>query len=462
MSRVAHALLPHRLVVAAGLAGPVVALGAVPALQFADWAWVSLCLAAPVVVWGAAPFHRSAWRALRRGTATTETLLSAAVLAATGWSLALLSPGEAGTAALRDRFWALPGRSPAPGDHLYLAVAVVLTIVALAGRTWSPARAGSGGAGPYAVLVAVLAGGAFGFWFTAGGPGRATGAAAAVLVAACPAAVALAAPVAHALASRRGRQLGVGVRTPAGLERATQVDTIVLIPADLTGTGRRNGNGNGAGHSAGSGTRDGGDGDEAGGKAADLVVEPAAAGAVTALRSLGLRTVLLTPADPQGSLALAGRVGIAEVFAEIVPRDRATVVRRLQNEGRVVAFVGDAADVHDRSALAQADLGLACGGGPGPDLGPGGDGDGHVGLADGDLWNATDAVRLARATRHTTGRNEALAFAASAAVLPLAAAGLLTPLVVLAAPALAGVAILANSLRLRTFRSARPAAHQRP
>jgi cation transport ATPase len=451
VSRVADAFPPVRLAVVAALAAPVVVLGAVPPLQFADWAWVSLCLAAPVVVWGAAPFHRTAWRALRRGTATAETLVSAAVLAGTVWSLALLSPGEPRTLTLRDRFWVLPGRDPAPGDHIYLAVAVLLTVAALAGRTGgsgprSPARAATGGAGPYAVVVAVLAGGAFGFWLTAGGPGRATGTAAAVLVAACPAAVALAVPAAHLRAARRGAQLGVRVRTPAGLARATQVDTIVFAPADLTGTGD------------GAGTGD-----------ADRVVELSAAGAVPALRELGLRTVLLTPGDPQGSLALAGRVGIAEVFAEIVPRDRIAVVRRLQNEGRIVAFVGDAADVHDRSALAQADLGLGRAGPAGP-AGPGGGGggdrdgrgDGDLGLADGDLWNAADAVRLARATRRTAARNEALAYAGSGAILPLAVAGQLTPLVVLAAAALAGLAIAASSQRLRSFRSARPPAHQRP
>jgi cation transport ATPase len=400
-----------------------------------------------VVVWGAAPFHRTAWRALRRGTATAETLVSAAVLAASVWSLALLSPGEPRTLAPSDRFWVLPGRDPAPGDHLYLAVAVLLTVAALAGRTgWSgprsPARAATGGAGPYAVAVAVLAGGAFGFWLTAGGPGRATGTAAAVLVAACPTAVALAVPAAHRRAARRGAQLGVRVRSPAGLARATQVDTIVFAPADLTG--------------AGTGASDG-----------DRVVELSAAGAVPALRELGLRTVLLTPGDPQGSLALAGRVGIAEVFAEIVPRDRIAVVRRLQNEGRIVAFVGDAADVHDRSALAQADLGLGRAGSAGSAGSAGGGdrdgrGDGDLGLDDADLWNATDAVRLARATRRTAARNEALAYAGSCAILPLAVAGQLTPLVVLAAAALAGLAIAASSLRLRSVRSARPPAHQRP
>ena len=195
------------------------------------------------------------------------------------------------------------------------------------------------------------------------------------------------------------------------------------------------------------------------------MVELAAAGAVPALWELGLRTVLLTPGDPQGSLALAGRVGIAEVFAEIVPRDRIAVVRRLQNEGRIVAFVGDAADVHDRSALAQADLGLGRAGPAGP-AGAAGDrdgrGDGDLGLADGDLWNAADAVRLARATRRTAARNEALAYACSGVILPLAVAGQLTPLVVLAAAALAGLAIAASSQRLRSFRSVRPPAHQGP
>jgi cation transport ATPase len=434
----------RRLRVVGVLAVPVVALAAVPALQLADWAWVSLCLALPVAAWGAAPFHRSAWRGLRRGTATTESLVSASVLAAVGWSLLLLSPGRAGTAVERDPFWTLPGPGLTPtAVHLYLGVAVLLTIAALAGRTWSPTGARpapSGDAGAYAVAVVVLAGAAAGFWLTAAGPGRAVAAAAGVVVVACPVALVVAAPAAHARAARRARRLGIGVRRPGGLERATQVDTIVFAPVDLTGV------------------RDAGGGDP--------VVEPSAAGAVARLRSLGLRTVLLTTGDPQGSLTLAGRVGIAEVFAEIGPRERVAVIRRLQNEGRVVAFVGDAGDVHDRAALAQADLGLRR---PGARVGDAavdesaatGDGDGDVTLISGGLWAATDTVRLGRATRRTTRANRALAFAGSVVALPVAAAGLLTPLVVLVAPALAGGAIVANSLRLRSFRSARPASHHR-
>jgi cation transport ATPase len=462
----------RRLPVAAALTAPVVLLTAVPALQFADWAWVALCLAAPVAVWGAAPFHRGAWRALRRGAATADTLVSIAVLAALGWSLVVLSPAEAATAPLHDRLWALPGPAPRPGAvHLYLAIAALLTVAALAGRAWSPSAAADRGrpapiegVGPYALVVALIAAAAAGFWAGAIGTGAALGIATAVVVAACPTALALARPTAHALAARRGTQVGIAVRHPRGLDRATQIDTIVFTAVDLT----RAASGEG-------------------------VLEASAAGAVAELRVLGLRTVLLTAGDPQGALALAGRAGIAEVFAEIVPRDRISVVRRLQNEGRIVAFVGDAADVHDRSALAQADLGLRRNGtlprlngtdrdNDRGDTGPADDrhddrhgddrhddsdgsfdglghGDGDVALS-GDLWSATDTLRLARRTHRVVEGNRVLAFAASAVALPLAAAGMLTPVVVLVAPAAAGLAMLANSARLRSFRSARPAAHR--
>jgi cation transport ATPase len=475
----------ERLPVTAALTAPVVVLAVVPVLQFADWPWLSLCLAGPVVTWGAAPFHRAAWRALRRGAATVETLVSVAVLAATAGSLATLSPGQAGGVAWRDRFWTLPHRDLGP-VHVYLSVATVLTVVALAGRALAPPPPagrdpGDGPATPdgwlgvYAVVVAGLAAGAFGFWLTAAGTGAASGAAAGVLVAACPVAVAAGRPAAHALAARRGSQLGVAVRDPGGLDQAPRVDTIVFGRVDLTS----------AGHRAAAAGVDvhvvGVDRAGMGRRAATAAppaprLEPTAAPAVAELRALGLRTVLLTPDDPQGALALAARVGIAEVFAEVVPRDRVSVVRRLQNEGRVVAFVGDAADPHDRMALVQAELGLGRAADPDPSHptdrgGRGGRGgrNGHtdrdrgadVVLAEGDLWSATDALRLGRSARHTADGNRTLAFASSVATLPLAAAGLLNPLVALGAPALAGVCIVANSLRLRSFRSIRPPAHHR-
>jgi cation transport ATPase len=423
----------------------VVALAVVPALQFPNWAWLSLCLAAPVAVWGAAPFHRAAGRALRQGTAVVEMLVSAAVLAALAASLGTLFAGPVDVAGLRDRFWSWPRPGPGP-VHLELSVAAVVTVVALAGRATTPApppptpsrphgfgtdRPAPAGVhlGAYVVLAGTLAAGAFGFWLTAA-PGPAVGAplsaAAGVLVAACPLALALAAPAAHAAAGRRGARLGLDVRAPARLEQGSRVDTIVLAPLDLTGLD----------HGAAPGRR--------------LGPTAAAGGAMGELRALGMRTVLLTPDDPQGSLALAGRLGIAEVFAEVVPRDRTAVVRRLQNEGRVVAFVGDATDPHDRPALARAELGLGRTGGAG-----------DVSLAGGDLWGAADAVRLGRALRETVVRNRWLACTSCVATLPLAAAGLLDPLVALGAPALAGVCIVANSLRLRSFRSIRPPAHQR-
>src|SRR3954465_11506618 len=180
-------------------------------------------------------------------------------------------------------------------------------------------------------------------------------------------------------------------------------------------------------------------------------VKPTSAEAVASLRALGLRPVLLTGDNDVTARAVAAEVGIDEVVAEVLPSHKADVVRRLQGEGRVVAVVGDG--VNDAPALAQADLGLSIG--TGTDVGIEGR-DRTAGS--GDVRAAADAIRLSRATLRTIKQNLAWAFGYNVAALPLAAAGLLNPLVASAAMALSSVSVVSNALRLRRFRSAHRAA----
>ena len=124
--------LRQRLVVSAVLALPVVVLSMVPLLQFPDWQWLALALAAPVAVWGALPFHRAAWVNARHGAATMDTLVSVGVLAAFGWSLYALFLGDAGTTGMHMTFsWF--ATDPEASD-LYLEVATAVTVFILAGR----------------------------------------------------------------------------------------------------------------------------------------------------------------------------------------------------------------------------------------------------------------------------------------------------------------------------------------
>jgi Cu+-exporting ATPase len=125
------AALRHRLIVSTVLALPVVVLSMVPALQFTNWQWLALTLAAPVAVWGAWPFHRAAWVNLRHGAATMDTLISVGVLAAFGWSLWALFFGTAGEPGMRMGFSLF---ASGHGDELYLEVAAAVTVFILAGR----------------------------------------------------------------------------------------------------------------------------------------------------------------------------------------------------------------------------------------------------------------------------------------------------------------------------------------
>ncbi|PWR16144.1 heavy metal translocating P-type ATPase [Micromonospora sicca] len=175
------------------------------------------------------------------------------------------------------------------------------------------------------------------------------------------------------------------------------------------------------------------------------VVKPTSRAAVAQLRGLGLTPVLLTGDNATVAKAVAAEVGVDEVIAEVLPADKVDVVRRLQAEGRTVAMVGDG--VNDAAALAQADLGLAMGTGTDVAIEAS-----DLTLVRGDLTAAVDAIRLSRRTLGIIKGNLFWAFAYNVAALPLAAAGLLNPMIAGAAMAFSSVFVVANSLRLRRFR----------
>jgi P-type Cu+ transporter len=166
--------------------------------------------------------------------------------------------------------------------------------------------------------------------------------------------------------------------------------------------------------------------------------------AVDELRSLGLTPVLLTGDNRRAADAVARRLDIDEVIAEVLPADKAEHVKRLQESGRVVAMVGDG--VNDAAALSQADLGMAMGTGTDVAIAAS-----DVTLVRDDLRAAPDAIALSRATLRIIKGNLFWAFAYNIAALPLAALGLLNPLIAGAAMAFSSVFVVTNSLRLRGF-----------
>jgi P-type Cu+ transporter len=245
---------------------------------------------------------------------------------------------------------------------------------------------------------------------------------------------------------------GTGVETEAGVGTDTGVGTEAPLPSGLAAAKAE---AEAAGRTAVTITWDGA---VRGVLTVADTVKDTSAQAVRELRALGLTPVLLTGDNRAVAEAVAHSVGIGgteggslagSVIAEVLPEEKAGQVRRLQAEGRTVAMVGDG--VNDAAALATADLGLAMGTGTDAAIEAG-----DLTLVRGDLRVAADAIRLARRTLSTIKGNLWWAFGYNVAALPLAAAGLLNPMIAGAAMAFSSVFVVTNSLRLRRFRSLDP------
>ena len=653
-------VLRRRLLTAAILAIPVVAVSMVPSVQFRGWQWVALAFTAPVVTWCAWPFHRAAWINARHAGASMDTLVSVGVLAASGWSVYALVFGTAGRLGMRHGFSWTADRG-AGTSQIYLEVAAGVTLFLLLGRFLEARAKGRSGAALRALLqlgakdVAVLrdgvetrvpvgtlsvgdtfvvrpgekvatdgrviegssaidqslltgesvpvevgpgspvagatinAGGrlvieatrvggdtalaqiarlvtdaqtgkapvqrladrvagvfvpvvfglaaaTLGFWFTAAASDAAPlafTAAVAVLIIACPCALGLATPTALMVGTGRGAQLGVLIRGPEILEATRRVDTIVLDKTGTITTGRMSlvdvvtvdGDDEAAAlriaasledasehpiaRAIATAARDRGvelapvadfasfqglgvrgvvdaasvvagherflaecgldvpealrvaaTAAESAGRTAVMAgwdgrarvvlvvadsVKDTSALAVGRLRSLGLTPFLVTGDNDRSARAVARAVGIDDVVAGVLPREKVDVVRRLQADGHVVAMVGDG--VNDAAALAAADLGMAMGSGTDVAIEAA-----DITLVRSDLNAAADAVALSRRTLTIIKVNLFWAFAYNVAALPLAAAGLLNPMLAGAAMAGSSVFVVTNSLRLRRFR----------
>jgi len=345
--------------------------------------------------------------------------------------------------------------------------------------------------------VIALSAATLAFWLGAGESATfAFSAAVAVLIVACPCALGLATPTALLVGTGRGAQLGLLIKGPEILESTRRIDTIVLDKTGTVTSGEMRvagvegdvlrlaaavevasehpiGRAIAAAHEGplppvtefrshegvgvegvvegrhvrvqGPGVQVIVDGERAGSIEVADTIKPTSPQAVAELRALGLEPILLTGDTHAAARRVATDVGIREVIAEVLPAGKADVIRRLQAEGRVVAMVGDG--VNDAPALAAADLGLAIGTGTDVAIEAS-----DLTLVSGDLRAAARAIRLSRSTLRTIKQNLGWAFGYNVAALPLAAVGLLNPLLAGLAMAFSSVSVVANALRLRRFR----------
>ena len=176
---------------------------------------------------------------------------------------------------------------------------------------------------------------------------------------------------------------------------------------------------------------------------ADAVRE-SAAGAIAALHERGLKTILLTGDNPAAAAAVGAAVGIDDVIADVLPDGKVDVIQQLRDRGRMVAMVGDG--INDGPALACSDLGLAIGRGTDVAIGAA-----DIILVRDSLDSVPQALDLAKATMRTIQMNLVWAFGYNIAAIPVAAAGLLNPLIAGGAMAFSSFFVVSNSLRLRNF-----------
>ncbi|WP_372666434.1 heavy metal translocating P-type ATPase [Amycolatopsis kentuckyensis] len=412
-----------------------------------------------------------------------------------------VGPGDAVTGATVNVGGRLLVRATRVGDGTRLAQMARLVEAAQNGKA-EVQRLADRVSAVFVPLVVLAALATLVVWLATGGrPDQAFTAAVAVLIIACPCALGLATPTALLVGTGRGAQLGILIKGPEVLENTRRVDTVVLDKTGTVTTGRmtlvegdgeplrlagaveaasehpigraiaeaakqrfgalpavtefRSTPGVGVtgvveGRTVSVGRADGAtlgvswDGEVRGHLVVADTIKPTSAKAVAELRELGLTPILLTGDHAGAARAIAAEAGIDEVVAEVLPEGKVDVVKRLQAEGRVVAMVGDG--VNDAAALAQADLGLAMGTGTDAAIEAS-----DLTLVRGDLRVAADAIRLARRTLATIKGNLFWAFAYNVAALPLAALGLLNPMIAGAAMACSSAFVVSNSLRLRRF-----------